>query len=570
MAGKKDLRQTNLNRKPIEMNIVQLLLKCLAPMAKKFELQTKDPIRAQKKILFEYLLRNKNTEYGKSHKFGTIKSIEDFQAKVPICNYENLRLSVESMTRGKKNILTADKPVFFGRTSGTTGKPKLIPVTKYSRNKKAELMALWTYYISRDHPGATNGKVFAIIDPEVKTVTESGVPCGPENGHAYVNLPYIIKRSCAIPYEIFDIESYNARYYTILRIAIEHDITTLATLNPSAIIILCQKIKRWKDRIIEDIEKGTLDQGFDIPAHIRAIAEKRIKPNPLRARELRRILDEKGELLPKYFWPNLKLIECWKGGTVKLYLEGLTRYFGDMPIRDFGCLSTETRSSIPITDDGAGGILAINTNFYEFVPKEDMHKANRSTVLCDRLEKGREYLLIVTTPGGLYRYDTDDVIRVDGFFNKTPVIEFIQKGLNAISLSGEKLYESHVNEAINAANNELKLVIKFFSASVQMEKPPRYIFLTEFTDDPSQDKKKALLKSVEDELCRRNLEYEDTRQRQELGSPILKVVSKGEFEKYRSKRVAEGAHETQFKVPELMRDPDFQKNFAIEEEIFLD
>lgn len=552
------------------MNIVHLLLKFLAPMARRFELQTKDPIRAQKKILFEYISRNKNTEFGKRHKFSSIRSIEDFQARVPISNYENLRLMVERMAGGEKNVLTADHPVFFGRTSGTTGKPKLIPVTRYSRNKKAELMALWTYYISRDHPDTTSGKVFVIIDPEVKLTTKSGIPCGPENGHAYVNLPAIIKRSCAIPYEIFEIEGYNARYYTILRIAIEHDVTTLATLNPSAIIILCQKIKRWKYRIIDDIEKGTLDQNFDIPERIRAIAEKRLRPNPTRARYLRRILDEKGELLPKDFWPNLKLIECWKGGTVRLYLEGLDRYFGSTPIRDFGCLSTETRSSIPITDEGAGGILAISTNFYEFIPKEDMYKAERRTMLCDQLEKEKEYLLIVTTPGGLYRYDTDDVIRVDGFFNKTPVIEFMQKGLNAISLSGEKVYESHINEAINAANNELKLVIKFFSASVQMEKPPRYIFLAEFTDDPSPEKKKALLRSVEDELCRCNLEYEDTRQRQELNSPILKVVRKDEFEKFRSKRVAEGAHETQFKVPELVRDPEFQKNFKIEEEIFLD
>lgn len=552
------------------MNIVHILLKCLAQTARRFELQTKDPICAQKKILFEYLVRNKNTEFGKRYKFSSIRSIEDFQARVPICSYENLYLYVERMASGEKNVLTADRPVFFGRTSGTTGKPKLIPVTKYSRNKKAELMALWTYYISRDHPGTTRGKIFAIIDPEFKTVTKSGLPCGPENGHAYVNLPYIIKRNCVIPYEIFEIQSYNSRYYTILRMAIEHNITTLATLNPSAIIILCQKIKRWKDRIIEDIEKGSLDRDFDIPDRIRAIAEKKLRPNPVRARELRRILDEKGELLPKYFWPNMELIECWKGGTVRLYLEGLDRYFGRVPIRDFGCLSTETRSSIPITDEGAGGILAINTNFYEFIPKEDMHNAKRRAVLCDRLEKDKEYLLIVTTPGGLYRYDTDDVIRVDGFFNKTPVIEFMQKGLNAISLSGEKVYESHINEAVNAANNELKLVIKFFSASVQMEKPPRYIFLAEFTDEPSREEKKALLRSVEEELCRVNLEYEDTRQRQELDSPILKVVRKGEFEKYRAKRVAEGAHETQFKVPELVRDPDFQKNFSIEEEILLD
>jgi hypothetical protein len=551
------------------MNAVHIAMKCLAPMAWHFERLTRDPMAAQKRVLFRYLSRNRETEYGRRHDFPKIRSIEDYQTYVPITTYEEIRHLVDRMAKGEQGILTSDRPVFFGRTSGTTGKPKLIPVTRFSRDRKAELMALWTYYISRDHPATTTGKIFAIIDPEVKTVTESGIPCGPENGHAYVNLPSIIKRRCAIPYEIFEIESYRARYYTILRMAIEQDVTTLGTLNPSAIIILCQKIRRWKDRMIADIEKGTLDGSFEIPERIRAIAAKTLRPNPARARELRRIVEEKGELLPKYFWPNLELVECWKGGTVRLYLEGLDRFFGKIPIRDFGCLSTEARSSIPVSDEGAGGVLAISTNFYEFIPKEDMHKARRRTLLCDRLEEGKDYLLIVTTPGGLYRYDTDDIVRVVGRFNRTPVIEFIQKGLNAVSLSGEKLYESHVSEAINAANGRLKLPIRFFTASVQMDKPPRYIFLAEFTEDVPDAKKRELLKEVEAQICRRNLEYEDTRNRGELDEPILKIVRRGSFEEYRARRVAEGAHETQFKVPELVRDPDFQKRFVIAEEVRL-
>lgn len=551
------------------MNRANLALKFLAPMAARFEESTKDPVAAQKKTLLDYIARNKNTEYGKKYGFSEIKSIEDYRKLVPICDYPGISSYVDKMVSGQKNILTADSPVFFGRTSGTTGKPKLIPVTEYSRAKKAELMALWTYYISRDHPQVTDGKIFAIIDPEVKTTTPLGLPCGPENGHAYMNLPYIIKSMCAVPYEAFDVWDYDARYYAILRIAMGHNITTLATLNPSAIIILCEKIRQWQDLIIEDIEKGTLNGKFDIPAGIRKVLERKLKPDPRRARELRRILDEKKELLPKYFWPKLALIECWKGGTVKLYLKDLPRYFGDVPVRDFGCLSTETRSSIPITDEGAGGILAVQTNFYEFIPKDRMHKDRARTLLCDELEAGKDYLLIVTTPGGLYRYDTDDVIHVDGFFNKTPVIEFVQKGLNAISITGEKVYESHVSEAVNNAVNKLKLTIKFFSASVEMENPPRYVFLVEFGVMPSLEEKKALLKSVEEELRRCNLEYDDTRDRKELDPPVLKVVRAGGFEKYRAKKVSEGAHETQFKVPELTKDLDFQKNFDIVEKISL-
>jgi hypothetical protein len=538
-------------------------------MAARFEEATKNPLAAQKKTLLDYISRNKNTEYGKKCNFSKIKSIEEYRSHVPICDYVSISSYAERMAQGENNILTADHVIFFGRTSGTTGKPKLIPVTEYSRAKKAELMALWTYYISRDHPKVTDGKIFAIIDPEVKTFTKSGVPCGPENGHAYMNLPFIIKSACAVPYEAFEIEDYDARYYAILRIAMEQNITTLATLNPSAIAILCEKIKIWQDGIIRDIENGTLDESFDIPPRIRGVLEKRIKPDARRADELRNILKEKKELLPKYFWPGMALIECWKGGTVKLYLKELPRYFGAVPIRDFGCLSTESRNSIPITDDGAGGVLAVHMNFYEFIPKEDIGKKDKRVLLCDQLEKGKDYLLVITTPGGLYRYDTDDIIHVDGFYNKTPVIEFVQKGLNAISITGEKVYESHINEAVNNAVGKLKLTVKFFSATVEMKNPPRYVFLAEFSDAPSLETKKALLRLVEEELCRCNLEYEDTRQRHELDSPLLRVVRKGGFERYRSKRVSEGAHETQFKVPELTADPGFQKNFDIEEEISL-
>lgn len=545
-------------------------MKPFALKARLFEYKTKDPIKAQEKLLLEFINRNKNTAYGLKYHFKDIKSIKDFQRLLPLNDYESLRSFTERMAGGERNVLTSDKVIFFGKTSGTTGTPKFIPVTEYSRSKKAELMALWSYYVSKDHPGAITGKVFAIIDPEVKSFTDSGIPCGPENGHAYVNLPFFVKKICAIPYEAFKIEDYDARYYTLLRLSIEQDVTAISTLNPSAIVILCQKISEWKDKIINDIEKGAIDADFNIEPDIRKVLERGLKPNVKRAEELRGIIRFGQEFLPKNFWPNMEMIQCWKGGAVKLYLKELPRYFGDIPIRDFGCLSTEARNSIPITDEGAGGILAIDTNFYEFIPKEDMAKEEKRVLLCDELEEGKDYLLVVTTPGGLYRYSIDDVVHVDGFFNKTPIIEFVQKGVNAVSLSGEKVYEAHIAESVNAAADKLKLTMKFFTASVQLESPPRYIFLVEFNNTEPDEKKKELLRTVEAELSSRNLEYEDTRNRFELNAPILKVVKRGGFEKYRVKRVSQGAHETQFKIPELIKDPDFQKNFEIEEEIFLD
>ena len=384
--------------------LANLALKTLAFKARAFEKSTLDPIRAQEKVLFEYLNRNKNTEYGRKYGLSGVKTIDDFRAKVPISDYMTVKSYVDRMAGGELNVLTSDKPIFFGITSGTSGNPKLIPVTKYSMRKKSDLTSLWAYYMSHDHPHILEGKMLVIISPEVKSFTSAKIPYGPEDGHGYNNMPWVVKRAYVLPYNVFYIENYDARYYCILRISMEHrDITSIATLNPSTIGFLCERIENVQEEIINDIEKGALSEKYNIPDYIRKPIEASLRPNPNRAKELRAILKRSGKLLPKDFWPEMTLIECWKGGTVKLYLKDLPHYFGNVPFRDFGCLSTESRNSIPLCDEGAGGVLAISTNFYEFIPRSEIQKDDKKTLLCNQLEKGKEYLIIVTTAGGLYR-----------------------------------------------------------------------------------------------------------------------------------------------------------------------
>lgn len=554
------------------MNIAYLALKMVvAPLAAAFEEATTDPIKCQEALLLEYLNRHKNTEYGKKHDFASIRTIADYQTRVPICEYEEFRPYVDRLAKGKSNILTRDRVIFFGATSGTTSKPKLIPVTKYSLNKKQAAADLWAYYIAMDHPRIPSGKVLAIISPEDEGRTESGIHFGAESGLEYKNLSFIVKRLYALPYDVFRIDDYESRYYCILRIGMEANVTTVATVNPTTIVLLCRKIDAWKEKIISDIENGTLNKDLKIPADIRKRLEKKLTPQPAKACELRRILKDKKELLPKDFWRRLELIECWKGAAMELYLKELPKYFGGVPVRDIGCVSTEARSSMPMGDRGADGVLTIQTNFYEFIRKEDVDKKDKKIYLCNELEAGGEYYMILTTAAGLYRYNIDDIIRVKGFFNKTPVIEFRQKGHNAVSLAGEKLYESQLNEAINRVVDKWKTPLVFFSACSQMDVPPRYAFLVEFDDAPfSEASKRDLLNSIERELRGQNREYKYVREAGLLGSPVLKVLKKGSFERYRAKRIAEGVHDAQFKALELTCDPCFQKNFDVLEEIRID
>lgn len=551
------------------MTIASLALQVSAPMAWAFERATKDPMRSQRRVLFEYLARNKDTEYGRRYGFGRIMSVDEYRRAVPLSDCENMRPYLTRMAEGETRILTADAPVFFGATSGTTSAPKYIPTTRYSDAKKTALLNLWAYYIVRDHPRALKGKILALVSPEFEGRTPSGIPFGGESGHGYKNLPPLVKNFYILPYEVFEIPDYDARYYTILRIAMAGDVTTIATLNPNSIILLCKRIVAYGERIIADIECGTLDKGWAIPADIRRAIERRLRPDPVRAATLRCILSAKKELLPKDFWPDLDLVECWKGGTMHVYVKELVPYLGNVAVRDIGCLSTEARSSIPMSDEGAGGVLAIGTNFYEFIPKEDIGRKYPRTLLCDELEQGKEYFLVVTTAGGLYRYNLDDIVRLDGFFNRTPVIEFVQKGLDVTSLAGEKLYESQVNEALRRAVERCKVAIEFFCATPALEHIPRYALLVEFAAPTGAVQKQAFLAAMEEELRRENREYDYVRNAQLLRSPFLKVVQPGEFERYRAARIRAGAHEGQFKAPELTPHTDFQKNFTIEEEFRL-
>ena len=87
------------------------------------------------------------------------------------------------------------------------------------------------------------------------------------------------------------------------------------------------------------------------------------------------------------------------------------------------------------------------------------------------------------------------------------------------------------------------------------------------TDPMFKEKKKVLLNDIAKNLRIKNREYNDLRSEGVLSDPVLRVVEMGGFEKYRRRKIAAGAHDGQFKAPELTSDPNFQKNFVIKEEI---
>ena len=112
--------------------------------AARFDQATRSIARSQEEKLLEILQRNADTEYGREHGFAKLRTLAEYSQAVPLIEYEDIAERVKRMARGEENVLTAEKPVMFARTSGTTGEPKLIPVTPTCQGRDhADQMRTW-------------------------------------------------------------------------------------------------------------------------------------------------------------------------------------------------------------------------------------------------------------------------------------------------------------------------------------------------------------------------------------------------------------------------------------------
>ncbi|TKB73394.1 MAG: GH3 auxin-responsive promoter family protein [Nitrospira sp.] len=396
---------------------------------RQFDSLTFTPRATQEQWLMSLLRRNQDTLFGRTHSFGRIRSVEDYRASVQPADYEAVRPYVRAIIEGRQRVLTAEAPFMFNLTSGTTERPKLIPVTRSAAAMNACLTTLWLYRTLVDHPDLLAGPFLFLAGAPVEGHTPGGLPYGAATGLALASAPWLLKRQHVIPGAVLEITDYDTKYYLTMRLALEHRLSFIVTPNPGTLIRLAETADTRKEEMIRDIRDGTLSDCLDLGAAVLERVKGRLKPNARRASELAHCVEEYDALRPQDYWPELQVIGCWKGGSLGTQLTKLDRWFSPgTPVRDLGYLASEAHGSLPISDSGADGVLALDSNFYEFLPEEDRDKVNPHIVTCDELETGKTYYVLLTTPAGLYRYDINDVVSVTGYYRNTPVIEFLRKG----------------------------------------------------------------------------------------------------------------------------------------------
>lgn len=519
---------------------------------RRFKRRCRDPRHAQLNLLGKWIRENEHTQFGRDHLFSSIRNLQDLRMQVPIRDYEGIRSYVDAIIAGGRGILTRCPPFMFNMTSGTTGAPKCIPWNASSDAAGSRLMRQWIYHVMKDHPGVLDHHAFCMVSPAVEGYVGNGVPFGSASGRIYQRIPPMVRRHYAIPYAVSGIEDYDQRYFAALRLSIAKRVSIASTPNPSTLVRLAEVGNQYKERIIRAIHDGNLGVALAGQPDLQRALESSLQPDPLAARRLEKLSRIDGRLYPKHYWPNLKLIGCWTGGSVGTQLDKLPRYFGtDVPVRDLGYLASEGRMSLPVSDHTPSGVLAVNTNFYEFIPENEIDNPS-GTLLCDELETGKRYYVILTTAGGLYRYDINDVIEVTGWHGNAPLISFVRKGRDMTNITGEKMHVNHCLAAMQRVADELELEITQYRFVADDADGVYWVLIEPGNWCPTSTLRSTLAFSIDQALASLNIEYKHKRRSGRLSPPRVHIMPEGWSAAERRAAVNNGRRDVEFKWRHLV------------------
>jgi hypothetical protein len=522
--------------------------------------------RVQHQLLFDWLQRCRDTRFGRDHSFHRIQNLEDYRRQVPVARYDYFAPYIDAVARGELGALfPPEEPVRrFTITTGTTGIPKLNPVTPAWLRAYRSAWDSWGAKMLYDHRDKVGGKILQIIGSWDMGRTPAGIPISMVSALLARSQNPLIRPYYAIPHEVTNIRDPLARSFTMMRLSVPERISLIVLMNPGSLLRLVQLADEHRECLIRDIFDGTLSQAFDVPAETRAMLRPYIRRgNPARARELERIVDETGRLYPKDYWAR-PIIACWLGGTAGYQARYLPEYFGDAPLRDQGLVSSEGRHTIPIEDEKPQGVLSIASAFYEFINVSDAGALRPDVLEGHELEVDRDYYLVMTTYSGYFRFNIGDIVRCRGFVGQAPILEFLQKGDCCGDLEGEKVTEHQFLNAADFAARSVGVRLGLITAIPYRPAHalPCYAIVLEHGEFSDSGTACRFLEHVDRRLAADNFLYSARRRDDVLGPPRLIRLPRGTWNSYVQAEVERrGTGEAHYKHPGLIQDATWLSRF---------
>lgn len=531
-----------------------------------FEAATYRPREVQEALLLDILRYQAATGFGRDHHFDTAHSVADFRSRVPVAGYEYVEPYIVRVRKGETGALLSDPNVLmFALTSGTTAARKYIPVTRQYLADYRRGWNIWGLRAFRAHPAVKLRPTVQLSGDWDEHRTESGVPCGAVTGLTATMQKRLIRWLYCVPPCVGKVKDARSKYYVALRLSLPRSVGMIIAANPSTLIALARAGHEEREALIRDIADGTLSVDLDLPADMRAEITRRLRPNRKRACELEEVISRTGTFYPRDYWPGTFLLGNWTGGSMGAYLRHYPYYFGTTnPVRDIGLIASEGRMTIPVADNTPAGVLDVTTHYFEFIPEAEGDSPNPTVLGAHELKEGANYYILLTTAYGLYRYHIHDLVRCTGFYNSTPLLEFLGKGANFANITGEKLSEHQVTHAMADVLHDLDLALSSYSLapcwpSDEAEQPYYGLFVER--GELPEHAASQLAHSLDDRLRRANIEYDAKRSSQRLGLVRIEVVAPGFWQRWDRERLQRtGGTLEQYKHPCLIGDPQFRNS----------
>jgi hypothetical protein len=476
----------------------------------------KDPVAAQREVLQDLITHGQYTQIGRRYQFSTIFNIRKFKELVPIQTYEDLKPFIDEVMLGEADVLWNTPIEWFAKSSGTTSdKSKFIPLSQESiedNHFQGSKDVLSIYYNAMPESDLLTGKMLIIGGSHQVHPIKDDIQYGDlsavllQNSPIWSGLVRVPELSIAL------MDEWESKIEMLAESTIQEPVTSIAGVPTWTMVLL--------KRILQITGKKTIKEVWpDFELYIHG----GVSFTPYQA-EFKKII----------------------GGDCN-YLEIYNASEGFFAAQD----RLDEEGMLLFLDHGI---------FYEFMPVEAYGKENPVTIGLDKVELGKNYAIVISTNGGLWRYlvgDTVQFVTLNPF--RIKVSGRLKQYINAF---GEELIADNSDKAISLTCASLNLVMKEYTAApifMSDKGAGAHEWLIEFENPPTD--MHAFTIELDKNLQSVNSDYEAKRYKDiALGLPQITSVKKDCFHEWLKRKGKLGG---QHKIPRLSNERKFLEELKL-------
>jgi len=471
-------------------------------VAKRIKKWSSKPVETQQNVFQNLIAQAKQTAFGKDHNFSAIATYEDFQANVPIRDYEELKPYVERVVGGEEDVLWKGKPIYFAKTSGTTSGAKYIPITKESMPTHVEAArnAILMYIYETGHSKFVDGKMIFLQGSPILE-EKNGIKLGRLSGIVAHYVPKYLQKNRMPSLETNCIDDWETKVEAIVDETINEDMSIISGI-PSWVQMYFEKL----------IEKSGENVG-DLFTNFNLFIFGGVNYEPYRAK-FENLIGRKVD-------------------SIELYP------------------ASEGFFAFQDKQNERGMLLQLNSGiFYEFVEAEHFFEDNPKRITIGEVKLNVNYVMIISTTAGLWAYNIGDTVE---FTSLKPYRVIVSGRIkHFISAFGEHIIGKEVEQALKEATANTSISVNEFTVAPQInpeEGLPYHEWLIEFENEP--ENLQDFIIALEQSLQQQNSYYLDLIEGKVLRPlKITKIVTNG-FQTYMKSIGKLGG---QNKIPRLSND----------------